>query len=170
MLVFFIVFLMQTSLAAARHSLAADIAADGAGKETSTSPGFYDSEDATSMGSRSPGGATPVKYSNANVDGAGRGSNGGLTAVNNLVKEFEQRKQSFDDDARKLVDVKASAPFPHGNPVADLRKLKARFDAWKNDYKARLREAKVRLHKLALSEVDKNRRSWWGRLSSKIQQ
>lgn len=167
---FFIVILMQTSLAAARHSLAADIAADGAGKETSTSPGFYDSEDATSMGSRSPGGATPVKYSNANVDGAGRGSNGGLTAVNNLVKEFEQRKQSFDDDARKLVDVKTSAPFPHGNPVVDLRKLKARFDAWKNDYKARLREAKVRLHKLALSEVDKNRRSWWGRLSSKIQQ
>ncbi|XP_031266701.1 myosin-2 [Pistacia vera] len=156
---------LQMSLAAARKSLAADNTVGEAGRETSSSPHFYDSEDATSMGSRTPGGTTPVKYSNANADGAGRGSNGGLTAVNNLVKEFEQRKQTFDDDAKALVEVKTTVPLPNVHPDAELRKLKARFEAWKKDYKTRLRETKVRLHKVANSEV---RRTWWGKLSSKV--
>ncbi|KAJ0101205.1 hypothetical protein Patl1_04540 [Pistacia atlantica] len=156
---------LHMSLAAARKSLAADNAVGEAGRETSSSPHFYDSEDATSMGSRTPGGTTPVKYSNANADGAGRGSNGGLTAVNNLVKEFEQRKQTFDDDAKALVEVKTTVPLPNVHPDAELRKLKSRFEAWKKDYKTRLRETKVRLHKVANSEV---RRTWWGKLSSKV--
>ncbi|XP_031266663.1 myosin-2-like [Pistacia vera] len=156
---------LQMSLAAARKSLAADNTVGEAGRETSSSPHFYDSEDATSMGSRTPGGTTPVKYSNANADGAGRGSNGGLTAVNNLVKEFEQRKQTFDDDAKALVEVKTTVPLPNVHPDAELRKLKSRFEAWKKDYKTRLRETKVRLHKVANSEV---RRTWWGKLSSKV--
>lgn len=158
---------MQTSLAAARKSLVADNAAGETGREASASPHFYDSEDATSMGSRTPGGTTPVKYSNANAVGTGRGSNGSLTAVDNLVKEFEQQKQTFNDDVKALVGVKPTVPLPN-SPDAELRKLKARFEAWKKDYKTKLRDAKVRLHKLAHSEVDKSRRTWWGRLSSKV--
>ena len=72
--------------------------------DASSSPGYYDSEGTPSMGTQT-GGSTPVKLSND--VGAGRESNGNLNAISHLAKEFEQHKQSFDDDAKTLVEVKS---------------------------------------------------------------
>ena len=86
-----------------------------------------------------------------------------MTSVSNLMKEFEQRRHTFDDDARALVEVK-TGQSANTNSVEELRKLKHSFEGWKKEYKARLRETKARLHK---SEMDKSRRRWWGKLSSR---
>ncbi|GAV85356.1 LOW QUALITY PROTEIN: Myosin_head domain-containing protein [Cephalotus follicularis] len=154
---------LQMSLSAARKSLANDNNAGQPGRlDTSASPRYYDSEETMSMGSRTPGGSTPFKFSNA---GVGRETNGSLNAVSNLIKEFEQRRQSFDDDSKDLVEVKIGQSAPSMNPDEELRKLKLRFQTWKKEYKVRLRETKARIHKLP--EYEKSRRKWWGKLSSK---
>ncbi|KAI3427532.1 uncharacterized protein J3R85_009358 [Psidium guajava] len=155
---------LQMSLAAARKSLVTD---DNGGPprrpDVALSPRDYDSEDTTSMGSRTPGGSIPVKFSNAITDGrAGRDTNGTLNAVSDLIKEFEIRKQTFDDDARSLAEVRLESA-PNTSPDEELRKLKVRFESWKKEYKVRLRETKVRLRKLGHFDADKGRRKWWGR-------
>ncbi|XP_030549734.1 myosin-2 [Rhodamnia argentea] len=155
---------LQMSLVAARKSLTTD---DNGGPprrpDVALSPRDYDSEDTTSMGSRTPGGSIPVKVSNAITDGrAGRDTNGTLNAVSDLIKEFEIRKQTFDDDARSLAEVRSELA-PNTSPDEELRKLKVRFESWKKEYKVRLRETKVRLRKLGHFDADKGRRKWWGR-------
>ncbi|XP_015896696.2 myosin-2 isoform X1 [Ziziphus jujuba] len=159
---------LQMSLAAARKSLAVDNTAGHPGRMDSvSSPRFYDSEDATSMGSRTPGASTPAKFSSGIHDvGSGRDTNGTLTAVNNLVKEFEQQRQTFDDDAKALVVVKGQSTS-NINSDEEIRKLKLRFEMWKKEYKVRLRETKAKLHKLGHPEVERSRRKWWGKLSSR---
>lgn len=159
------VFLLQTSLATARKSLAAGNSAGQPGKLDASIHHYYDSEDNTSMGSRTPGESTPIKLSGGVHDvGAGRDTNGALNAVNNLVKEYEQRRQTFDNDVRALVEVKSGQSASIANPDDELRKLKLSFEAWKKEYKIRLRETKAKLHKLGYSE---GRRTWWGKISSK---
>ncbi|KAI8557739.1 hypothetical protein RHMOL_Rhmol04G0033200 [Rhododendron molle] len=147
---------LQVSLDATKKSFAAD---DTTGQperqDVSPSPHYYDSEDTTSMGPQTPGGTTPIKISN--TVRAGRETNGGLNAVSHLAKEFEQRKQDFDDEAKAIVESKS------GRPDEDLRKLKLRFEIWKKEYKSRLREMKAKIHKLGHSEVEKSRRKWWGK-------
>ncbi|KAK9209356.1 hypothetical protein WN944_001722 [Citrus x changshan-huyou] len=162
---------LQMSLAAARKSLASDNTPGEPGRlDASTAPHLYDSEDTMSMGSRTPGGSTPMKFLNIVPDaGSGRESNGSLTAVNHLTKEFEQRRQNFDDDAKALIEIKTTQPASTVHPDVELRKLKMRFETWKKDYKTRLREAKVRLNKLGQSEVEKTRRKWWEKISSRVQ-
>lgn len=144
------------SLDATKKSFAAD---DTTGQperqDVSPSPHYYDSEDTTSMGPQTPGGTTPIKISN--TVRAGRETNGGLNAVSHLAKEFEQRKQDFDDEAKAIVESKS------GRPDEELRKLKLRFETWKKGYKSRLREMKAKIHKLGHSEVEKSRRKWWGK-------
>ncbi|XP_027343633.1 myosin-2 isoform X2 [Abrus precatorius] len=158
---------LQTSLAAARKSLASENASGQPARHDAATPFGYDSEDATSMGSRTPGASTPLKYSSSLSEaGVGRDANGSLTSVSNLMKEFEQRRHAFDDDARALVEVK-TGQSANTNSVEELRKLKHRFEGWKKEYKARLRETKARIHKLGNSEMDKSRRKWWGKLSSR---
>ncbi|KAG6793885.1 hypothetical protein POTOM_003110 [Populus tomentosa] len=156
---------LQTSLAAARKSLAADNTAAQPGKlDSSTSPRDYDSEDNVSMESRTPGGNTPNIFANAFPDlRAGRENNGPVNVVNNLAKEFELQKQNFNDDAKALVEVRAGQSASNMNPDEELRRLKLKFETWKKDYKVRLRETKTRLHKLGHGEVDRNRRKWWRR-------
>lgn len=160
---------MQMSLAAAKKSLAAENSSGQLARHDVASPIGYDSEDATSVGSRTPrtpGANTPLKYSSSLSEvGARRDANGSLTSVSNLMKEFEQRKQTFDDDARALVEFK-TGQSANTNSVEELRKLKHRFEGWKKEYKARLRETKARLTKLGNSEMEKRRR-WWGKLSSR---
>ena len=159
---------MQMSLAAARKSLAAEHSAAPPGRHDNVlSPRGYDSEDAPSMGSRTPGGSTPIKFScNLSDAGAGREPNGTLTAVNNLIKEFEHQRQTFDDDAKALVGIK-SGQSANVNPDEEFRRLKHRFEGWKKEYKIRLRETKARLHKLGNSEAERSRRKWWGKFSSR---
>lgn len=161
---------LQMSLAAARKSLGVDHHTVGQhGRlDAATSPRYYDSEDATSMGSRTPGASTPLKYTNNVHDGGvGRDTNGTLSAVSNLVKEFEQQRQAFDNDAKALVDVKSGQSASNVNSDTELRKLKARFEMWKKEYKLRLRDTKAKLHKLGHSEAERSRRKWWGRKSAK---
>uniref|UniRef100_A0A5B7A9V3 Putative myosin-2 n=1 Tax=Davidia involucrata TaxID=16924 RepID=A0A5B7A9V3_DAVIN len=159
---------LQTSLDAAKKSLAADNAAGQPGRlGGSPLPLYSDSEDAVSMGGQTPGGSTPIKFSSSVRDvGAGRETNGGLDAVDHLVKEFERRKQNFDDEAKAIVEVKSGQSPMYS--VEELRKLKLRFQTWKKDYKVRLRETKAKLIKLGHSEVDKNSRKWWGIKSKRV--
>ncbi|KAG7015245.1 Myosin-2 [Cucurbita argyrosperma subsp. argyrosperma] len=119
-------------------------------------PHYYDSEDTTSMESRTPREA-----------GAGREMNGTSFAVNNLVKEFEQQKNAFDDDAKGLAEAKSGQGQPGGantNTDEEYRKIKVRFEAWKKEYKAKLRENKPKVHKHGPFEADIIRRKWWGKL------
>ncbi|XP_031407548.1 myosin-2 isoform X2 [Punica granatum] len=164
---------LQMSLAAARKSLITEDHNSVPTRkfEAPNSPRDYDSEDTASMGSRTPvgTGSMPLKFSAAIPDirsGRETNTNGTLTAVNDLIKEFELRKQTFDEDARSLGQEghKPSELLAYNaNPEEELRKLKARFESWKKDYKVRLRETKVRLHKLGHSDADK-RRKWWGKM------
>ncbi|XP_008345271.1 myosin-2-like isoform X3 [Malus domestica] len=142
---------LQTSLAAARKSLASDNTAGQPGRLGSVSSPRYDSEEATSMG----------------FNGAGLEANGSSNAVSGLVKEFEQRRQTFDDDAKALVEVKPGQSAANMNPEEDLRKLKHRFESWKKEYKARLRETKTKLHKIWHSEEEKRQRKWWAKIGSR---
>ncbi|XP_028807595.1 myosin-2 isoform X2 [Neltuma alba] len=161
---------LQVSLAAARKSLASDNTTAYPGRQEVMSPRYNDSEDFNSLISRTPGGSTPIKFSSSlsvSDSGApGREVNGTLSAVSNLMREFEQRRQTFDYDARALLDVKAGQSAIM-NPDEELRKLKHRFEGWKKEYKFRLRETKARLHKVGNSEGERSRRRWWGKLSSR---
>ncbi|KAK6934327.1 Myosin head, motor domain [Dillenia turbinata] len=152
---------LQTSLAAAKKSLEADNNGEPGKVDNSPSPHSYDSGD-------TPGGNTPMKFTTLTPDvGLGREANGGLNAVNHLLKEFEQQRQVFEEDAKALVEVKSGHALS-AHPDNELRKLKSRFEAWKKEYKVRLRETKARLHKLLHSEADKGRKKWWGKRSSKL--
>ncbi|GAA0167330.1 actin binding motor protein [Lithospermum erythrorhizon] len=125
--------LLQMSLAAAKESLGADISFGQQGRThgSSPSPGYYGSE-VTSMGVHTPGGSSPIKDAYNGFDVAtSRENNGGLT---HLIKEFEQRKQTFDDEANAIMKAKPGQPIS-ANPAEEFRKLKQRFKSWKKDYK-----------------------------------
>lgn len=154
------------SLAAAKKSLGVEKFGQP-GRHDVSSPRFYDSEDATSLGSRTPGASTPLKTNIINDNGAVRDTNGTLSTVSNLVKEFDQRRQTFDNDVKALVEVKQGQSVSNMNPDEELRRLKNQFESWKKEYKIRLRETKAKLHKLGHSEAEKNRRKWWERISSR---
>ncbi|TYJ38947.1 hypothetical protein E1A91_A04G030200v1 [Gossypium mustelinum] len=158
---------LQTSLTAARKSLAADNGAGQLGRADVLSPRCYDSEDNVSMGSRTTGGNTPVLFSGAMPDVVGGRENGSLNALGNLLNEFEQRKQNFDADAKSLIDIRVPQQASNMNPEDELRTLRLRFETWKKDYKLRLKAAKARLHKRGHPESDKARRKWWGKLGSR---
>ncbi|XP_059302143.1 myosin-2-like [Lycium ferocissimum] len=121
---------LQASLATAKKSLLVDNPAGHPGKlEGSPSPCGYESEETiTSMGTRTPGGSTPIEYaSNGN-----REINGGLCVVNYLNREFELRKQNFDDEAMAITQLK-SEQLHSTNPAEDFRRLRHRFEEWKKD-------------------------------------
>ncbi|KAK9689005.1 hypothetical protein RND81_09G027500 [Saponaria officinalis] len=159
---------LQMSLAAAKKSLASENAAgQPERRESSPSPVSDDSDDNSLMGPRTPGDATPIKYSNG-IHEAREANGGGLNPVNHLAKEFEQQRYIFDEDARNLVDIRSVQSTPGTNSYEELRKLKLRFEVWKREYKNRLRETKTSLQKLARgNNTGKSRRRWWGKLSGK---
>ncbi|KAH9618563.1 hypothetical protein KSS87_006331 [Heliosperma pusillum] len=158
---------LQMSLAEAKKSLAPENAAGQPGRqEVCTSPVSEDSDDNLFMGPRTPGESTPNKYSNHIVEP--REPNGGsLNPVNRLEKEFEQRKQVFDQDARNIFDYRALQSTPCTNSSDELRRLKLRFAVWKREYKTRLRETKAALHKFSHGDTEKNRRKWWVKFGGK---
>lgn len=148
------------SLAAAKNSLGAD---KQHGKPDGTqSPHFYDSDN-TSIGIHTPAGSTPNRVVSNGTNAAGAlDLKGDPNALGSLVKEFEQSKQTFEDEALAIAEVKAGQ-----NPVKDIWTLKKRFETWKKDFKARLREAKAKAHRKANPDAEKHRRKWWG-VRSKI--
>lgn len=150
-------------LAAVKKSLVSDNTSGQPGRQDgSPSPLYYDSDDRNSMGTETPGGSTPIRFANSVSEFGG----GNLNVVNHLAKEFEQRKQNFDEEAKAIIPVNSGhAP---ANPNEELRSLKHKFETWKKDYKARLRETRAKLQKLGLSEAEKHRRKWWGGKSKKF--
>ncbi|GMH25517.1 hypothetical protein Nepgr_027360 [Nepenthes gracilis] len=157
---------LQLSLAAANRSLASENITGCPGRSDASPSPRYESDDNLSVGSRTPGGITPLKLFNPVPDiGEGRQPNGGLNEVNHLIKEFEQQREVFDRDAKALVDVKSGPLAPAMNANEELRRLKFRFELWKRDYKVRLRETKVMIHKMGNPD---SRRKWWGKLTIKI--
>ncbi|MCO5600604.1 hypothetical protein L7F22_054719 [Adiantum nelumboides] len=84
--------------------------------------------------------------------------------IDHLGKELEHRTQVFNDDARFLVEVKSGQIAANFKPDEELQKLRQRFEAWKKDYKGRLKETKGILKKLGKSDTaEKNRKRWWSR-------
>ncbi|XP_073127821.1 myosin-2 [Henckelia pumila] len=145
---------LQISLAAAKKSLGSGNATGEPGGLNEHSPRL-DCED-TFVGAQNPSASTPIRFANEDT-------NGGY-AVCPLVKEFEQRKQNFDQDAFEIIEVMAGHSTSV-NPVEELRILKHRFDTWRKNYKVRLREAKAKLYRLGMVEPEKHRKKWWGKKS-----
>lgn len=159
---------MQMSLAVVKRSLAAENSSGQLGREDgSPSPHYYDSEDRNSLGTETPGRSTPIRIGNSASEVGVRQSNCKQNGVNHLAKEFEQRKQNFDEAAKAIIPV-SSGHAPPANPNEELRSLKHRFETWKRDFKARLRETRAKLQKLGLSDAEKHRRRWWGGKSKKL--
>lgn len=156
-------------LAAVKKGLLADSSSGQPGRrDGSVSPLYYDSEDTNSVGTRTPGTSTPIRFCNSVSElGAGRLSNGNMNAVSQLLKEFEQRKLTFEDEAKAVIEVNPGHS-PSANPDEELRSLKHRFDTWKKEYKVRLRETKARLPKHGLTDAEKIRRKWWKGKSKKF--
>ncbi|KAK4387036.1 Myosin-2 [Sesamum angolense] len=155
------------SLASAQKSLGTHNTIGQPGRlDGAQSPQFYDSEDMSmslSMGTQTPGGSTPMRFVNNGIEELPcRDTNGGLNPVGPLMKEFERRRQNFDEEAQAIVEVK-SGHSPPVNPVEDLRRLKHRFESWKKDYKVRLKEAKAKAQKLVQNDSEKHRRKWWSK-------
>ncbi|KAL9256534.1 Myosin-2-like protein [Drosera capensis] len=158
----------QVSLAAAKKSLATETTQGLPSRPDACPSPYYASDDNLSTGSRTPGRSTPLNLSNSASDaGTGREPNGGLNVVNHLVKEFEQRRQVFDHDAKAIVEIQSGPLNPSASADGELRRLKHRFEAWKKEYKVRLRDTKVIVHKLEHPDTDSRRRKWWGLLSTK---
>ncbi|MED6168755.1 hypothetical protein PIB30_014444 [Stylosanthes scabra] len=161
---------LQMSLVAARKSLASEAASGQHAKLDPMTQFGSDSEDTTSMESRTPrtpGMSTPLKYSSSLSElGAVREVNNGCTnsAVSSLAREFDQQRHVFDEEARAMLEARSGK---NGNVKCydEYKKLKRRFKAWKKEYKIRLKEIKAKLHKNP--ETDRGRRKWWGKLSSK---
>ncbi|XP_057453771.1 myosin-2-like [Lotus japonicus] len=155
---------LQMSLVAAKKSLASENGTVQPVRSDPLSPRGYDSEDTTSMGSRTTGGNTPLMLSGSlSVSDPRRQANGTLTTVSSLMREFDQQRHTFDDEVKALTEVKPGQSV-NTNSIEELRKLKRTFEGWKKQYKVRLRETKARLHKLGNSESERSRRTWWGKL------
>lgn len=143
---------MQSSLAAAKKSL-------GGKPEGCTSPHHNEFEDAVYVGTQTPVSNTQTKHASNGLDViSGREANGGFNSIGPLLKEFEQRRQNFENEAKSIIEVKTGQ-----HPDLDLRKLRQRFEEWKKDYKSRLREAKAKLQKLGYTEGDKSVLKWLGK-------
>ncbi|KVH99137.1 IQ motif, EF-hand binding site-containing protein [Cynara cardunculus var. scolymus] len=170
------------SLAEAKKTLGADISYEQLGRrDRSPSPHCYDSEDNVS------GTQTPVQIAPLRIGNNRREINGVVSdTLDNLNKEFEQKKQIFDEDAKAVTDVKPGRP-PSTKQIEEYRTLKRKFETWKKEYKHRLREAKSRLVKGINAEYggdfdgrsnsgvggsigtggDRRARNWWGKLSKR---
>ncbi|CAN1239210.1 VIII-2 [Linum grandiflorum] len=121
--------------------------------------------------SRTPGGSTPRNVPNSMPDlrHAKEPNGGGRNPVTTLLREFENQTQNFESECKAIVDVDSgNSSGSLMNPDEALRRLRNRFEMWKKNYKAKLREAKSRLQKLSQGENHKNRRGWWAKIGAKM--
>lgn len=145
------------SLAAVKKSLVSHNASDQPGRrDGSPSPLCSDSED-TSMGTHTPSGSTPTISKSPVLET--EATHQYVNAVSNLVSEFEEQSKNFDDEAQAINEVN-SGHSSSTNPDEELRALKHKFDTWKKEYNARLREAKGKLHKRPEAERHHHHK-WW---------
>jgi len=162
------IYSFQLSLVAAKKSLVSDdVASRAARSDFTPAHAQYDSEDTLSTGTHTPE-VIESRHHNHHPEAKVSAGNSDrrVNAVNHLAKEFEDRRQVFEDDAGFLVAVKSGQVGSNMNPDEELRKLKDRFATWKKDYKSRLKETKVNLQKVGTHD-EKSRKRWWGKKSSK---
>lgn len=156
-----LVLLLQMSLASSRKSIKKEKTIRVQPEKISDieSPRYFDCED-TSFGHQSPNGGALITFPKRGSMSAAefRDNNCGDLA-SPLVKEFEQKKHTFDDEARAIIKIK-SLNLPWVNSGDELQNLKQRFVAWKLDFKGRLKEAKSKVQKPGSTDGDKNRRKW----------
>jgi len=137
---------VQKSLAAAKKSLAADDEASQPGREMSPNNHNFDSED-MSVECQTPE-STPHKQPRSSAAVLPRNSDSTRNAVSHMVKEFEQQRKVFEDDASLLVEAKSGQSLANNmNPQEELQKLKDRFATWKKHCKVKLQETKAELQK-----------------------
>ncbi|KAH7404329.1 hypothetical protein KP509_15G021000 [Ceratopteris richardii] len=124
----------------------------------------FDWDDTTSVGTKTPDHLSTPRKPFLDLS-SGRGElDAGRSVVSHLFKEFEHRKQVFDDDASFLVEVKTGQTEASLNPDEELRKLKQRFDTWKKDFRGRLRETKSILQKLGNPDsAQRLKKNWWSK-------
>jgi myosin-5 len=164
---------LQLSLAAAKRSLASDDHLVRTPRKDNIKRQLlppddedFDWDDATT---KSPDQFTNKYLLTGSEYGPTRGDvEAARSVVSHLMREYDHRTQVFNDDADFLIEVKSGVTEANLNPEEELRKLKVRFDVWKKDFKARLRETKVVLNKLctmdsAEKEKDRTRKTWWGK-------
>ena len=86
--------------------------------------------------------------------------------VNAMTAVFEHRRQAFEDDLNFLVDVKSEKlEATTIDPEDELRNLKERFEFWRKDFRARLRDTKGTLRKLRTVDTHRMKMTlgWWGK-------
>ncbi|XAR67526.1 Myosin ATPase [Bertholletia excelsa] len=148
---------LQVSLDELKKSLAADNTAGETLLNQSPLAPDYDHEDILNSRAQTCGGNTEVKVSNPGRDfEAGKENSEGSNMVGFLLMDLEHGKQNFDGEVKAIAELRLRHPYEA------LRKLKLRFNTWKRDYKARLRETKVKLQKLGYSEMEKCHQKWCG--------
>ncbi|CAM6041637.1 unnamed protein product [Sphagnum compactum] len=123
----------------------------------------FDWDDDTTVGNKSPD--LVSKYHHQKPEYMyGAEVEAGRSVVGHLVREFDHRTEVFNDDVDFLVEVKSGVTEASLSPEEELRKLKARFDTWKKDFKGRMRDTRLVLQRL--SNVESNERAkkkWWGK-------
>ncbi|CAM6018760.1 unnamed protein product [Sphagnum balticum] len=123
----------------------------------------FDWDDDTTVGNKSPDLVSKCHHQKPEYM-YGAEVEAGRSVVGHLVREFDHRTEVFNDDVDFLVEVKSGVTEASLSPEEELRKLKARFDTWKKDFKGRMRDTRLVLQRL--SNVESNERAkkkWWGK-------
>lgn len=103
------------------------------------------------------------------ADESGDATSATENPVDHLAKEFEQKTQDFDDDAKAVIETK-SAQVSYSKQIEEFKSIKERFELWKKEYKYRLRDTRAKLVKGVNGEGSGDKRgkqSWWGKLSKR---
>ncbi|WOL16025.1 myosin-2-like isoform X1 [Canna indica] len=87
--------------------------------------------------------------------------------ASHLTKEFDQKKQVFEEDVRVLSEVKPGQSALTAKSIEELCNLKVHYVAWKKEFRTQLRDTGASLKKLEKLKGDKPyKRSWlmqcWG--------
>jgi myosin-5 len=121
------------------------------GKETALS-GVPEPGDGGSL-APSPGTPEEVRETRENRRPRGR-ADAKMAPVRALADELATRARVFEDDAEFIVEVREGVAEADLVPLAELRRLGARFESWKRDFKERLRETRAVLRRADERDAD----------------
>ena len=103
-------------------------------------------------GSPAPSPGTPEEARETHL--SARRGRGDAAPVRALANELETRARVFEDDAEFIVEVREGASEADLVPLDELKRLGLRFESWKRDFKARLRETRAVLRRADERERD----------------
>ena len=109
----------------------------------------------SSSGSLAPSPGTPEEAPETRENRRPRGrADAKMAPVRALADELATRARVFEDDAEFIVEVREGVAEADLVPLAELRRLGARFESWKRDYKERLRETRAVLRRADERDAD----------------